>query len=265
VQRKVTMERDLREAIARGELRLWYQPFVEAATGRIKGFEALIRWRRGSRLIMPGDFIKVAEETGLIMPIGDWVFRTACAFVAALRRQGRDDLVISINLSVVQLMRSDFVAWVTETIEKAKIPPSAIGLEITESVLMESFEANIEKLHAVRRLGVKIYLDDFGTGYSSLKYLRQLPVDIIKIDKSFTDDLTAAANEREIVGSIISLVHRARLKVVAEGVETEYQREKLMKYHCDVMQGYYFSKPLPEEELPALLARFAGAGGGGGK
>jgi diguanylate cyclase (GGDEF)-like protein len=222
VRQKMMVMRDLREAISRGELRLWYQPFFEVATGRVCGLEALIRWRRDGLMIMPGDFIKVAEETGLIVPIGDWAFRAACEFVAALHRQGRTDLVVSVNLSVVQLMRGDFVQWVKETLAATSAKPAAIAFEITESVLMESFETNVEKLGEVRSLGVKIYLDDFGTGYSSLKYLRQLPVDIIKIDKSFTDDLNATMGDREIIGSIINLAHRRRRKVVAEGVETEY-------------------------------------------
>jgi diguanylate cyclase (GGDEF)-like protein/PAS domain S-box-containing protein len=256
VRQKMTVERDLREAIPNKELRLWYQPVVEAATGRIRGLEALIRWQRGGRMVMPGEFIKVAEETGLIVPIGDWVFRSACVFVADLHRRGCTDLVVSINISVVQLIRGDFVQWVRETIAETGVNPVGIAFEITESVLMDSLETNTEKLGEVRRMGVQIYLDDFGTGYSSLKYLRQLPVDILKIDKSFTDDLDSAAGEREIIGSIISLAHRARLKVVAEGVETELQMEKLMKFHCDYVQGYYFSKPVPEEEVPALLARF---------
>jgi len=256
VRQKMTVMRDLREAISRGELRLWYQPFVDVTTGRVCGLEALIRWRRDGLMIMPGDFIKVAEETGLIVPIGDWAFRAACEFVAALHRQGRTDLVVSVNLSVVQLMRGDFVQWVKETLAATSAKPAAIAFEITESVLMESFETNVEKLGEVRSLGVKIYLDDFGTGYSSLKYLRQLPVDIIKIDKSFTDDLNATMGDREIIGSIINLAHRARRKVVAEGVETEYQLERLLKFKCDFAQGFYFSKPVPEEEVPELLEQF---------
>lgn len=256
VRQKMMVERDLREAASRGELRLWYQPLVEVATGRVRGLEALIRWQRDGVIIMPGEFIKVAEESGLIVPIGDWVFRSACAFVADLHRQGRTDLVLSVNLSVVQLIRGDFVAWVKETIAATGVAPTAIAFEITESVLMESFETNVEKLNEVRHLGVQIYLDDFGTGYSSLKYLRQLPVDIIKIDKSFADDLNVTMGEREIIGSIINLAHRARRKVVAEGVETEYQLEKLVKFKCDFVQGFYFSKPVSEHEVPELLARF---------
>lgn len=256
VRRKMAMERELREAIISDEFRLWYQPLINLGTGKIKGFEALIRWQSGSRTIMPGDFIKVAEETGLIVPIGDWVLKSACDFAKRLREQGRGNLMVTVNISVVQLMRSDFVPWVLETIAAAGVPPAGIGLEITESLLMESFEVHREKLSEIRQSGVRIYLDDFGTGYSSLKYLRRLPVDTIKIDKSFIDDLTAADDEREIVGSIVALARRAGLKVVAEGVETEYQMAKLRRYNCEAVQGYYFSKPVPEEEVPALLARF---------
>jgi diguanylate cyclase (GGDEF)-like protein/PAS domain S-box-containing protein len=255
VRQKMTIERDLHEAIGSGELRLWYQPLVETATGRVCGLEALIRWQRPDRLVMPGDFIKVAEETGLIVPIGDWVFRSACSFAAVLRRQGPGQPVISINLSVVQLIRGDFVQWVRETIAETGIQPQDIAFEITESVLMESFEANVDKLAEVRRLGVRIYLDDFGTGYSSLKYLRQLPVDIIKIDKSFVDDLDDADGQREIIGSIINLAHRARQQVVAEGVETEHQLERLIKFKCDFVQGYYYSRPVPQQDVPDLLRR----------
>ncbi len=254
-RQKMTIERDLRDAVKNGEMRLWYQPYVEAATGRVCGLEALIRWQRPDRLVMPGEFIKVAEESGLIAPIGDWVFRTACVFVASLRRQWPVHPVVSINLSVVQLVRGDFVQWVRDTIAETGVSPQDIAFEITESVLMDSFEANVEKLTEVRRLGVRIYLDDFGTGYSSLKYLRQLPVDIIKIDKSFVDDLNAADGQREIIGSIINLAHRARQRVVAEGVETEYQLDKLIKFRCDYIQGYYYSKPVAQQDVPALLAR----------
>jgi diguanylate cyclase (GGDEF)-like protein/PAS domain S-box-containing protein len=255
VRQKMTIELDLRDAVRNDELRLWYQPYVEAATGRVCGLEALIRWQRPDRLAMPGEFIKIAEETGLIVPIGDWVFRTACDFVASLRRQWPAHPVVSINLSVVQLVRGDFVQWVRKTIAETGVDPRDIAFEITESVLMDSFEANIDKLAEVRRLGVRIYLDDFGTGYSSLKYLRKLPVDIIKIDKSFVDDLDAADGQREIIGSIINLAHGAQQLVVAEGVETEYQLDKLVKFKCDYIQGYYYSKPVPQQDVPALLAR----------
>ncbi|MDR7868955.1 MAG: ABC transporter substrate binding protein [Sporomusaceae bacterium] len=255
VRQKTQIEHDLREAIPNGELRLWYQPYVETATGRVCGLEALIRWQRPDRMVMPGEFIKVAEETGLIVPIGDWVLRSACSFAAALRRQGAGQPVVSVNLSVVQLIRGDFVRWVREVVDETGADPRAIAFEITESVLMDNFEANIDKLAEVRRLGVRIYLDDFGTGYSSLKYLRQLPVDIIKIDKSFVDDLDDADGQREIIGSIINLAHRARQQVVAEGVETGRQLEKLIKFKCDFVQGYYYSRPVAERDVPDLLQR----------
>lgn len=255
VRQKTMIEHDLRAAIPNGELRLWYQPYVEAATGRVRGLEALIRWQRPDQMVMPGEFIKVAEETGLIVPIGDWVFRSACSFAADLRRRGIGHVVVSVNLSVVQLIRGDFVRWVREVLGETGVDPRDVALEITESVLMENFEANIDKLAEVRRLGVRIYLDDFGTGYSSLKYLRQLPVDIIKIDKSFVDDLNAAGGQREIIGSIISLAHRARQQVVAECVETRYQHEKLVKFKCDFVQGFYYSRPVAQQDVPGLLRR----------
>lgn len=253
VRHKTTMERNLREALASGEFELWYQPIINVESGKIVGFEALVRWRREDTLIMPGDFIKIAEETGLIMAIGDWVLASACAFAASLRREGHHDFSVTVNLSVVQLLRSDFVGWVRQTITAAGLPPASIGLEITESVLIESFEANIGKLTALRDLGVKIYLDDFGTGYSSLKYLQHLPVDIVKIDKSFTAGLTAGPTERDFIGPIIALARQAGLQVVAEGVETEYQYDKLIKYDCDFVQGYFFSRPVPADKVAGLL------------
>ncbi|MDT8902236.1 putative bifunctional diguanylate cyclase/phosphodiesterase [Anaeroselena agilis] len=255
VRRKMMTERDLREAIPNGELRLSYQPFIETATGRVSGLEALLRWQRPDRIVMPGEFVKIAEETGLIVPIGDWVFRNACSFAAAMRRQGAGHPVVSVNLSVVQLIRGDFVDWVREVIGATGVDPRDVAFEITESVLMDNFEANIDKLAEIRRFGVRIYLDDFGTGYSSLKYLRQLPVDIIKIDKSFVDDLNDIDGQREIIGSIISLAHRARLQVVAEGVETEGQLAKLIKYKCDFVQGFYYSRPVAQQDVPGLLLR----------
>ncbi len=255
VRQKMTIEHQLREAIPKGELRLWYQPYVATATGQVCGLEALIRWQSPDRLVMPGEFIKIAEESGLIVPIGDWVLRSACSFAVDLRRQGFGHPVVSVNLSVVQLIRGDFVRWVRGVLDDTGADPRDIALEITESVLMDNFEANIDKLAEVRRLGVRIYLDDFGTGYSSLKYLRQLPVDIIKIDKSFVDDLDDSDGQREIIGSIISLAHRARQQVVAEGVETVNQHEKLARFKCDFVQGYYYSRPVPQQDVPGLLRK----------
>lgn len=255
VRHKTAMERNLREAVAGQEFELWYQPIINVANGKIIGLEALIRWNRENTLIMPGDFIKIAEETGLIMAIGNWVLSNACAFAADLRRQGYQDFTVTVNLSAVQLMRSDFTDWVRQTIADAGLPPASIGLEITESVLIESFEANIGKLAELRELGVKIYLDDFGTGYSSLKYLQHLPVDVVKIDKSFTAGLTADLAERDFIGPIIALARQAGLQVVAEGVETEYQYGKLIRYDCDFVQGYFFSRPVPADMVASLLVR----------
>lgn len=254
VRRKTAIERDLRQAVISQEFELWYQPIINAVNGKVIGLEALIRWHRDNTIVMPGDFIKIAEETGLIMTIGNWALANACAFAAILRREGYQDFTVTVNLSVVQLMRSDFTDWVRRTIADAGLPPGSIGLEITESVLIDSFEANIGKLTELRDLGVKIYLDDFGTGYSSLKYLQHLPVDVVKIDKSFTAGLTADPSERDFIGPIIALARQAGLQVVAEGVETEYQYGKLIKYECDFVQGYLFSRPVPADSVFGLLA-----------
>jgi diguanylate cyclase (GGDEF)-like protein/PAS domain S-box-containing protein len=253
VLHKTAIERNLREAVTGQEFELWYQPIISVATGRITGLEALIRWHRDNTIIMPGEFIKIAEETGLILAIGNWALTSACDFAASLLRGGHQGFTVTVNLSAVQLMRSDFADWVRQTVLAAGLPPATIGLEITESVLIESFEANIGKLAELRDLGVKIYLDDFGTGYSSLKYLQHLPVDVVKIDKSFTAGLTADLAESDFIGPIIALARQAGLQVVAEGVETEYQYGKLIKYNCDFVQGYFFSKPVPAEKVPELL------------
>lgn len=257
VRKKLLMERSLRDALVNNEFQLYYQPVIGIADGRITGFEALIRWySKDFGLVMPPDFIRLAEETGLIVPIGRWVLKTVCDFVAGLLRDGYDDLRVSINLSVVELCQSDFVNAVQQIIASAGIPHDSIALEITESVLMESFDSNILNLTEVRRNGVSIYLDDFGTGYSSLKYLKELPIDVVKIDKSFIDFMENEGVERELTGAIIDLSHRIGLKTVAEGVEHKEQLGKLRQYRCDMYQGYLFSKPVPAEQIHELLHKF---------
>ncbi|WP_312562647.1 ABC transporter substrate binding protein [Anaerospora sp.] len=254
VLEKVLLERSLREAIVNDELRLWYQPFVEVSTGKIIGFEALIRWYNPEKgLVMPTQFIDLAEETGLIIPIGQHILRNACRFIVALRQEGYENLKVTVNLSIVQLMQSDFVQSVRNIMEETGAAPEWIGLEITEGILMESIEANIDKLRLIKDLGIGIYLDDFGTGYSSLNYLKKLPIDVVKIDKSFIDDLISKESEKQLTEVIIRLAHQLGIKTVAEGVETKAQLEQLTQYHCDVVQGYLFSKPVPEREVRDLL------------
>lgn len=257
VRKKMLMEHHLREALGNNEFQLCYQPVISLADGRINGFEALIRWHsKDFGLVMPMDFIRLAEETGLIVPIGRWVLQTVCQFMAELIRNGHRDLRISVNLSVVELYRSDFAAAVKQIIAAADIPPGSIALEITESMLMESTDTSLLNLELIRQHGMSICLDDFGTGYSSLKYLMDLPIDIVKIDKSFIDYMNHEGVEKELTGSIIELARKIGLKTVAEGVETKDQLEKLQQYQCDMCQGYLFSKPVPAAQIYDLLRKY---------
>jgi diguanylate cyclase (GGDEF)-like protein/PAS domain S-box-containing protein len=255
IRRKSLMEKSLREALSTTELNLWYQPIVDLATHEIKSFEALIRWdSRDYGLVMPDDFIGLAEESGLIIPIGKQMFKLACYFIQDLHRAGHSILTVTVNISAVQLMQNDFVESVQTIITETGVDTSHLGFEITESVLMESMDLNIEKLEAIKQLGITIYLDDFGTGYSSLKYLQHLPIDVVKIDKSFIDTLQDGPDSPGLTKIIIELAHHLGITTVAEGVETEQQLQALVRYNCDAVQGYFFSKPVPLDKVHDLLA-----------
>jgi diguanylate cyclase (GGDEF)-like protein/PAS domain S-box-containing protein len=246
---KVKMESALRGALENKEFFIVYQPQVEAWSGVVIGFEALIRWQSPKYdIVSPARFIKIAEETGLIIPIGLWVLEDSCRFAAQLQEKGFPNLTISINISTRQLLQKDFVESVEQVISKNGIPPSQIVLEITETALMESFETNLNKLQLIREHAVKIHLDDFGTGYSSLNYLRSLPIHMIKIDKTFIDDLHNNL-QQSLIATIIILAHQIHLKVIAEGVERKEQLEFLVRKNCDIIQGFIFSKPVSEEEV----------------
>lgn len=260
LRERTQLEADLREAVRRDEFVLWYQPLVELASGEISGFEALVRWDSRERgLVSPFEFIKTAEETGLIVPIGRRIFRDACEFASKLRREGYGKLKININISVLQLLQNDFLSSVRSIIRDTQVEAQQLAIEITEGILLESSEANIQKLQELKEIGISIYLDDFGTGYSSLNYLKDLPIDVVKIDKSFIKDIDAAAEDKQLTEVIIGLAHRIGLKTVAEGVETEQQLRRLLQYHCDTAQGYFFSRPLPRAEAEKLL-KAAGEG-----
>ncbi|MEO5964279.1 MAG: EAL domain-containing protein, partial [Candidatus Limnocylindrales bacterium] len=261
---RATLEHDLRRAVERSELRLHYQPLVELATGRVVGMEALLRWLHPVRgLVSPLSFIPLAEETGLILPIGRWVIETACHQVREWQRRfpTATALVMSVNLSARQFAQADLVPNVAAILDHAGLDPACLELEITESVVMDQSEASVERLRGLRALGVKLVLDDFGTGYSSLAYLRRLPLDTITVDRSFVSGLGVdgrdAAVDAPIVQAVISLAHGLGIDVVAEGIESASQLECLRDLACDRGQGYYFARPLPPEELEALL----GAGG----
>jgi len=252
---RIDMENDLRRAIERGELRLHYQPLVDLTTDRIVGFEALVRWQHPVRgLVPPLSFIPLAEETGLILPLGRWVLETACRQAREWRdaRPGDPQLMMSVNLSARQFGQPDLVDQVVAILAETGLDSTTLELEITESVVMDQSEVGIRTLHRLRDMGVRLVLDDFGTGYSSLAYLKHLPLDTIKIDRTFVAGLDGEA-DRSIVEAVIALAHGLRISVVAEGIETEAQFEILRAMGCDTGQGYLFARPLPEPDAARLL------------
>jgi diguanylate cyclase (GGDEF)-like protein len=252
---RIDLENDLRQGIERGELRLHYQPLIDLTTERIIGFEALVRWQHPVRgLVPPISFIPLAEETGLILPLGRWVLETACRQARAWRdaRPSDPQLFMSVNLSARQFVQPDLVDQVAAILRETGLAPRGLEIEITESVLMDQSEAGIRTLRRLRELGVRLVLDDFGTGYSSLSYLKHLPLDTIKIDRSFVAGL-AGVTDRSIVEAVVALARGLRIGVVAEGIETEAQARILGDIGCDVGQGYLFSRPLPADEAARLL------------
>ncbi|WP_438444225.1 EAL domain-containing protein [Gorillibacterium sp. sgz5001074] len=255
---RMVIETHLRFALKRQEFMVYYQPKVELRTGAVTGFEALIRWHNPALgFVSPLSFIQVAEDCRLIGPIGDWVLREACTFIREIQRRGYPDAVISVNLSVIQLIQEDFVQSVLAVLEETGLPPQCLELEITESIFMESYENAIGKLRILHGKGVRIALDDFGTGYSSLSYLMQLPITTLKIDKSFIDQVPGRNGEKTLTEAIITIGHQIGLEVVAEGVEMQEQMEYLRLNSCDTIQGYLISKPLPEREVFTFLDRYA--------
>ncbi len=252
----LALENDLRHAVDRGELALHYQPIIGCADGEILGMEALVRWRHGTRgLIPPSQFIPLAEDTGLIVPIGEWVLREACAQCRRWQREFNRPLRVAVNLSARQFGQSSIARTVRQALEDAGLDSAALELEITESVLLHQDAEKIESLQALAGMGVTLTIDDFGTGYSSLSYLKRFPVDVLKIDKSFTRDIPDDADDAALARAIIHIAHILGLKTTAEGVETLAQFEFFRAEHCDTAQGFYFSKPLPVEEFAALLGK----------
>ncbi|HEY4542371.1 MAG TPA: EAL domain-containing protein [Noviherbaspirillum sp.] len=250
----VRLEGDLRRALDRNELELFYQPQARVADGMIIGAEALLRWRHATHgMVSPAEFIPLAEETGLIIPLGDWVLRTACAQMKAWRDEGLLLSRIAVNLSVKQLLQKNFIGKVEQALRDNGLPPSVLELEITESTLMEHAQDTLQALQRLRTLGVRLSIDDFGTGYSSLAYLKRFEVDIVKIDRSFVRDVPHDADDAAIANGIIALAHSLRLEVVAEGVETEAQLQFLKERSCDLLQGYLLSPPVPAPKFRELV------------
>ncbi len=250
------LETDLRWAIERREFELHYQPIVSLGTGRITGFEALVRWRHPERgLVSPGEFIPVAEETGWIVPIGAWVLETACEQLARWQAelQFAPALTMSVNLSGKQFSQLDLIPFIHRQLQRWDIAPENLRLEITESAIMENAESVIGRLHTLRELGVKLALDDFGTGYSSLSYLHRFPLDTLKIDRSFVMSMQDGGENREIVRTIVALGLALNLDVIAEGIEEETQLRDLRELGCKGGQGYFFSRPLSPDAALELL------------
>jgi diguanylate cyclase (GGDEF)-like protein/PAS domain S-box-containing protein len=252
------LENQLRGALERNELELHYQPKIDAKSNRLESAEALLRWRHPELgLVPPSRFIPLAEESGLIVPIGEWVLRTACQQIHDWRHAGLQVVPIAINLSAQQFLQNDLPVLVHESLAAAELEPALLELELTESMLMRNIERTVDMLDRLRNMGIWLSIDDFGTGYSSLAYLKQFQVNVLKIDKSFVSDIHNADADGKIAVSIIALAHGLGLKVVAEGVETEDQRNFLFDHGCDIFQGYLFSRPLPAAEFAKKLTGFA--------
>jgi diguanylate cyclase (GGDEF)-like protein/PAS domain S-box-containing protein len=255
VQQRLAIESQLRQALPRGEFLVLYQPQVEIATGRIVSAEALIRWQQPVRgLVSPLEFIPIAEDTGMILRIGEWVLREACAQVKRWRDLGHTHMTIAVNLSTRQVLQPGFAGVVAGILRDTGLPPAALDMEITESVLMQPSDENIATLKELAGMGVRLSVDDFGTGFSSLAYLNRFPIHSLKIDRSFVRGLEHDASDRAITSTIIAMARNLHLKVIAEGVETSAQATFLVQHGCLLAQGYFYGKPADAGEFAELLA-----------
>jgi EAL domain-containing protein (putative c-di-GMP-specific phosphodiesterase class I) len=251
---RMTIESTIRQALARNEFTLHYQPQVDVRHGTIVAVEALLRWQHPDLgLVAPNQFIPVLEDTGRILEVGEWVLAEACAQVARWRADGAPDLRIAVNLSVRQFLQPTLPEVVMGILARAGVPPGALEVEITESMLLRPTDVTQRTITALDDLGIRLGLDDFGTGYSSLSYLQRFPFDTLKIDRSFVRDLPADEHDAALARAIVAMGKSLKLELVAEGVETEAQRDFLLAHHCVMMQGYLFSRPLPAEKLGQLL------------
>ncbi|PKH02264.1 GGDEF-domain containing protein [Psychromonas sp. MB-3u-54] len=253
---RTTLENELRIAVEKSQFHLYYQIQMDSAN-RAWGAEALIRWMHPERgLVSPATFIPLAEETRLILPIGKWVIETACAQIKVWQKESRTrDLTLAVNVSAKQFRQTDFVDQVQSAVRQHAIPANLLKLELTESLFQEDIKATISSMNALNNIGVHFSLDDFGTGYSSLQYIKQLPLDQIKIDQSFVRDIAIDSNSRAIVKAIIAMANIMNIDIIAEGVETEEQRQLLLGKGCTFFQGYLFSKPIPIDQFEASIFR----------
>lgn len=253
---RLTLESNLRKALERGEFEVFYQPKVDFDSGAIVGMEALARWRHPERgLVSPIEFIPLAEDTGLIIPMGEWILRMACLQSTELKNGGFPALRVSVNLSARQFQQENLSEMIVGAIQNTGIDPTCLELELTESSIMKNPVSAIKTLQILKEIGIKISIDDFGTGYSSLANLKRLPIDVLKIDKSFVQEVAVNPDDAALVMTIITLAHNLRLKVVAEGVETEEQLNLLHLLRCDEWQGYFCSQPLCFEDFKGFLQK----------
>jgi EAL domain-containing protein (putative c-di-GMP-specific phosphodiesterase class I) len=259
---RLELKTELQRALENEEFTLHYQPIMDLVRGDMAGMEALARWQHPEKgLLAPDEFVPLLEETGLIIGVGHHILIEACNWAARMQREcpREPPMSMAVNVSARQLQRPEFITEVAQVLEETEIVPSSLTLELTESVMMQDMEVSLLRLEALRRLGVKLAIDDFGTGYSSLNYVRELPVDILKIDRSFLADTNPQV--AEMTASIVELARIFNLKAVAEGVENVDQLERLQGMHCDFGQGFHFARPLPPEEILELVNAQRAAGG----
>lgn len=254
INTRVDLERELRKAIDKQQLHLYYQIQVDVA-GRPMGAEGLIRWLHPEHgLVSPFHFIPLAEETGLILPIGQWVLETACHQLKLWEKDEMTSaLTLSINVSAKQFRQADFVNQVQEAVQRYDVNPMLLKLELTESMLLDNIEDTVTTMNRLKEVGIRFSLDDFGTGYSSLQYLKRLPLYQLKIDQSFVRDIAVDSSDQAIVRTIVAMAHTLNLNVIAEGVETEEQQGLLLNNGCTHYQGYFFGRPVPIEQFEVLL------------
>jgi EAL domain-containing protein (putative c-di-GMP-specific phosphodiesterase class I) len=253
-QDRVKFESELHEALRNREFELHYQPKVDTLTGRVNSAEALIRWRHPQRgLVLPNDFIAIADECGLLDAIGEWVLFEACRQAKAWQREGLPSLRVAVNLAPSQFRLANLVEQIRRALEASGLNPQLLEVELTETAVMSDAEESIQILEAISRMGVLVSVDDFGTGYSSMSYLRRFPIDKLKIDRCFVDQMTRRPEDASIVQAIISLAHSLHLKVIAEGVETPEQLALLTQLGCDQYQGFHFSPALEPAQFLAFV------------
>jgi EAL domain-containing protein (putative c-di-GMP-specific phosphodiesterase class I) len=250
---RLALERDLRAALNRGEFLMHYQPQVTLDDGKICGAEALLRWQHNDQMISPAEFIPAAEESGLIIPVGEWVLQTVCLQNKVWQTRGFPPLRVAVNLSTRQFRQKGLAELIGGLLQDIGLDPRCLELELTEGAAMQNPEEAAAILKALKKTGIHISIDDFGTGYSSLSYLKKFPLDTLKIDQSFVRDITTDPNDAAIVQAVIAMAHGLGLKVLAEGVETQEQAAFLHLHKCDMAQGYYFGRPMPAEAFYELI------------